>query len=234
MKHGVPQGFILEPLLFLVYINDLPLQINSFAEPVLFADDTSVIVSNRNLIDFSASANLVLARLIEWFSANMLVSNLEKTNIMEFITINLSYCALTIGHKEKYIDAAVHLRFLGIQIGSHLNWKNHVDQIIPKLSAACCMVRQMFYICNNDTLTSMYFAYFHSIVLSYGIIFWGNSSNSRKIFTLQKRIIRIMVGAHPRTSCRTLFKRLEILEVPSQYMYSLTSFWYWKSGKISD
>jgi GTP-sensing pleiotropic transcriptional regulator CodY len=60
--------------------------------------------------------------------------------------------------------------------------------------------------------------------VSYGIIFWGNSSISRKIFTLQKRIIRIIVGAQHRTSCRKLFKKLEILTVPSQYIYSLMSF----------
>jgi len=115
------------------------------------------------------------------------------------------------------------LKFLGIQIDNHLNWKNHIDQIIPKLSAARYMVRQIYYICNNDILRSIYFAYFHSIA-SYGIIWGGNSSNSKKIFTLQKRIIRIMVGAHPRTSCRRLFKNLEILTAPSQYIYSLMSF----------
>ena len=61
-------------------------------------------------------------------------------------------------------------------------------------------------------------------IASYGIIFWVNSSNSKRIFTLQKRIIRIMVGAQPRTSCRRLFKKLEILTDPGQYIYSLTSF----------
>jgi hypothetical protein len=129
---------------------------------------------------------------------NRLVLNLEKTNILKFVTNNLPYCALTIGHKDKYIEEAVHLKFLGIQIDNHLNWKDHIDQIIPKLSAACYMVRQMYYICNNNTLRSIYFAYFHSIA-SYGIILGGNSSYNKKIFTLQKRIVRIMVGAHPRT-----------------------------------
>jgi hypothetical protein len=128
---------------------------------------------------------------------------------------------LTIGHKDKYVEEAVSLKFLGIQLDSHLNWKNHIDQINPKLSAAGYMVRQMYYICNNNTLRSIYFAYFHSIA-SYGIIFWGNSSNSMKIFTLQKRIIRIMVGAYPRTSCRKLFKKLEILTVPKQYTRTYT------------
>jgi hypothetical protein len=153
----------------------------------------------------------------------MLVLNLEKTNITKFVVINLPYCALTTGHKVRYIEEAVNLKFLGIKIDSHLNWKNHIDQIIPKLSAVCYIARQMYYVCDNDTLRSIYFAYFHSIA-RYGIIFWGNSPNNRKIFTLQKRIIKIMVGAHTRTSCRKLLKKLEILTLPSQYIYSLMSF----------
>ena len=102
MKYGVPQGSILGPLLFLVYINDLSLRINSLAEPILFADDTSVIFSNRNFIEFSTTANLVLARMIEWFSANKLVLNMEKANILKFVTNNLPYCELSIGQKDKY------------------------------------------------------------------------------------------------------------------------------------
>jgi IS1 family transposase len=73
------------------------------------------------------------------------------------------------------------------------------------------------------TLSSQFTSLIFTIV-KYGIMFWGNSFNSRKIFTLQKKIIRIMVGAHPRTSCRRLFKNLEILPVPSQYIYSLMNF----------
>ena len=93
------------------------------------------------------------------------------------------------------------------------------------------MVSQMYHICNNDTLRLIYFVYFHSVV-SYGIILWGNSSYSRKIVTLQKKIIRIMVGAHRINSCRKLFKKLEILTVPSQYIYSLMSFLYGNQDKF--
>jgi hypothetical protein len=161
--------------------------------------------------------------MIAWFSANKLVLNLDKTNVMKFVTINPPYCALTITYKDKCIQEAVNLKFLGIQIDNHLTWRNHIDQIIPKLSVACYMVRQMYHISNNDTLRSIYFPYFHSIA-SYGIILWGNSSYSRKIFTLQKRIIRIMMGAHPRTSCTQLVKKLEILTIPRQYIYIIVEF----------
>lgn len=91
-------------LLFLIYINDLPLRKNSLAETILFADDTNVIISNRNFIDFSTSANLVSAHMIEWCSANMLVLNLEKMNVMKFVTRNLPYCAIIIGYKDECIE----------------------------------------------------------------------------------------------------------------------------------
>jgi hypothetical protein len=88
LRHGVPQESILGPILFLFFINDLPLRTNSLAESILFADDTSVVISNRNFIEFSTTANIVLAGIIEWFSANRLDLNLEKTNIMKFVTKN--------------------------------------------------------------------------------------------------------------------------------------------------
>jgi hypothetical protein len=79
VKHEDPQGSILGLLLFLVHINDLPLRINSLAKPILFADDTSVIISNRNFIVFFNSRPS--SSTYDWFSANKLVLNLEKKQI---------------------------------------------------------------------------------------------------------------------------------------------------------
>jgi hypothetical protein len=129
--------------LFLVYINDVPPRINSLAEPILFADDTSVIITNGNFKDFSATSNLVLSHIIEWFAANKLILNLEKTNVMKFVTKNLPHCALTIGYKDKYIEEIVNTKFLGLHLDNHLNWNNNIDQIIPQISAACHAVRQI-------------------------------------------------------------------------------------------
>jgi hypothetical protein len=61
--------------------------------------------------------------------------NLDKTNIIKFTTINLPQCPLSIGYNDKYIEVSVHTKFLGLHIDSHLNWKTHIDQLIPKLSA---------------------------------------------------------------------------------------------------
>jgi hypothetical protein len=81
----------------------------------------------------------------------------------------------------------------------------------------------MSHVSNTVTLKAMYFAYFHSI-MKYGIIFWGNSSSSKNIFTLQKKVIRIIAGVKPRHSCGNLFKRLEILPLPCEYIFSLMNF----------
>jgi hypothetical protein len=125
---------------------------------------------------------------------------------MKFVMNNSPHCALTIGYKDKYIEETVNTKFLSLQLDNHVNWKNHIDQMIPKLSGVWYAVRLLFHISNINTLKSIYFTYFHSII-KYRTIFWGNSSNSRKIFTLQKKIVRIMVGACPRTPCRNLSKK---------------------------
>jgi hypothetical protein len=74
-----------------------------------------------------------------------------------------------------------------------------------------------------DTMKLIYFAYFHNL-MKYRIIFWGNSSDSKMVFTLEKKTVRIIVGTKPQTPCRDLFKKLKILPLPCKYMFSLLNF----------
>jgi hypothetical protein len=76
---------------------------------------------------------------------------------------NSPHCAMTIGYKDKYIEETVYSKFLGLHLDNHLNWKDHIDQIIPKLRGVCYTVRWMFHISNINILKSIYFAYSHSI-----------------------------------------------------------------------
>jgi len=95
-----------------------------------------------------------------------------------------------------------------------------MEEMTPNLSGACYAIRLMVHISSINTLKSIYYVHFHSII-KYRLIFWGNSSNIGKSFTLQKKTLRIMAGSQPGTSCGSLFKQLEILPAPYQYILSL-------------
>ena len=158
--------------------------------------------------------------MIKFLAANKIVLNLDKAYIMKYITKNCSHSASHFGYKEKYIEETVSTKFLCLQIGNHINWKNYFEQMIPKLRGACYAIRSVVHVSNINTYKSIYSAYFLSVI-KYEIIFWGSSSNSGKIFTLHEKTVRIMAGAQPRTPCRGLFRQLDILPVSCQYMLSL-------------
>jgi hypothetical protein len=98
-----------------------------------------------------------------------------------------------------------------------LSWKDHINHLVVKLSAASYSIRTLSAVMTQDSLRMIYFAYIHSII-SYGIIFWGNSIHSNLIFKTQKRVVRIIMKACP------LFRKLKILPLYSQYIYSVLIF----------
>jgi len=116
-------------------------------------------------------SNLVLSHTIKQFAANNLGLHLDKMNTMKFIRKNSSHSALHIGYKYEYTEETLNTTLLGIQTDNHINCKNQTEQMIPKLSAACYAIRLMVCNSNINTLKSIYYAYFNSII-KYGILFW--------------------------------------------------------------
>jgi hypothetical protein len=100
IRHSVPQGSILDLLLFLLYINDLPKIVNDNAE-VLYVDDTSIIITSLNRTNFTNSANKILQNINKWFTTNLLSLNADKTQYMQFVTKTSSLIDLHVMHKNK-------------------------------------------------------------------------------------------------------------------------------------
>jgi hypothetical protein len=223
VKHGVPQGSVLGPLMFLIYINDFPKTINKVATAVIFADDTSIIIKNNNKIDFKNALQQTIIEMSNWFRSNLLTLNYDKTHFLQFLTTNRNEMQQQTVTSNLQITNINSTRFLGLKIDSTLTWRDHVIELTPKLNKACYVIRTLMFLRSPDILRMVYFSYFHSLV-SYGIIFWGNSHSSINIFRIQKRIIRIMTNSNKHDTCRPLFKQLRILPLPSQYIFSLLLF----------
>ena len=203
---GVPQGSVLGPFLFLVYVNDLYCNVPAFS--VLYADDTTFLCSNR---DFSVAQELLQISVNEskqWFSSNELVVNEDKT---EFIYFSLSDRSLN--------DDASHVKLLGIYLDDNLSWETHISYVIKRLSRVIFLMRKLKTCVSTEVLITVYYGLFHSVIM-YGLRLWGYAPQSSKIFIWQKKALRIIDGLAPRESCKPSFYNHQILTLPSMYILS--------------
>jgi hypothetical protein len=143
----------------------------------------------------------------KWFQSNLLSLNYEKTLCIKFRTKNSIQNDNKIMYGNNIISNISHTKFLGLTLYSTSSWSKNIEGLINKLSSVCYMLRSVKPYMSQVSLMMIYYALFHS-AMSYGIIFWGNSPHSQKIFRLQKRAIRIITGSRSRVSCRNLFKQL--------------------------
>ena len=200
VKHGVPQGSVLGPVLFIIYTNDLPASINdNNINVVLYADDTTILKSSSTMYD-------ALSKAENWFKANNLTLNKDKTQQVKF-TLD-----------KTTINNVKNIKFLGIYLSSSLNWSFHVQWVCDKLSRMVFAIRQIAEVASAEAAIAAYYGMFHS-VMSYGIILWGNSPHACKIFILQKKVIRIICKVKHNEHCSPLFIKLGIMSLPSLYMY---------------
>jgi hypothetical protein len=104
-----------------------------------------------------------------------------------------------------------------------LSWGFHIDEIIPKLNKASYVIRSVKPFISLEVLRTIYFSLVHSII-TYGLIFWGTSAYSQVIFKIQKRIVRVIMNSNSKDSCCDLFKKLCILPLNAQYIFSILLF----------
>ena len=178
---GVPQGSILGPLLFIICVNEL-CNVSKILEPIMFADDTNLFFSHKNIKDLFQAVNSELGKVFQWFNANKLSLNKYKTKYTFFHkarekdNIPLKLPALFINDKE--IERVTSIKFLGVLFDEHLSWKDHITVIENKISKNLGLLYRAKRVLDSDTLKRLYFSFFHSYV-NYGNIAWASTTKAK-------------------------------------------------------
>ena len=213
--HGVPQGSVLGPLLFLIYINDLHTVIKS--KVYHFADDTNLLNINSSPRKLHKHLNDDLKILYNWLLANKISLNCDKTEIIFFHKQGEKIPNIKIKMNGHRIYPSKSIKYLGIYIDETLNGSYHFKNIQTKLKRANGMLCKARHYVDAKNLKSLYYAIFSSHLV-YGCQIWGQTINihNKRIFKLQNRAMRIISFSNYNADSNPLYASHKILKLSDQ------------------
>ena len=213
MKYGVPQGSVLGPLLFLIYINDLHLAVKHSVTHH-FADDTNFLYISKSLKKIQKYMNFDLKYVCNWLKANKISLNASKTEMIIFRDPRRKIdFDLKIKIDGKKVTASKFVKYLGLYIDRYLSWQQQEQDMRSRLSRAAGMLCKIRHYVDFDTLKLVYYGIFSSILM-YGSLIWGQYSRIvNRLQTIQNKAIRYMNFKPKRTSATPLFKKTGILKL---------------------
>ena len=221
----MPQGSILGPLLFLIYINDVA---NLF-QTIMYADDITLVANLstfciNNWLNIDININNELALQSNWLKLNRLSQNWRKTKLMMFHTPQKVVPRLILKMNNIELEPTTDFNFLGIIINKHLSWKSHINKISINIARTTGIIRNLNQVLPCGVLLTIY----NSLILphlNYGILAWGYDTT--RIFRLQKNSLRAISSAKYIAHTDPLFKSLALLKVEHIHkIQQLLKFFY--------
>ena len=193
VTHRAPQGSCLGPLLFLLFCNDLHLNL-TYLSCIQFADDTTLYYTHKNQRVLRACIEHDLSKLYDWFGANSLTLNINKTNLLLFDYRKYDKTEFSILVNGTTLNPVKSAKFLGVILDDKLMWKEHVKQLKVKLKRSLGMIHRGKNLLNCHGLKMLYYAQFYSH-LSYCIVIWGSmitSENKQKLKIMQNNCVKLL------------------------------------------
>ena len=214
VKCAVPQGSVLDPLLFIIYINDLPNALKH-CKCIMFADDSTLYTSFSSMTELSNDTNTDLAFLAEWFRANKLSLNINKSMYIIFTNRRIDlYPDINISTQE--IEHVKSTKFLGLTIDDQISWREHIETCKTKLSSTLYILREVKNYVTHHCLKSLYDTMFYPY-LTYGVLLWGFAcqTHMKKKLKSCKKVRIVVKEAYSHTD--SLFSRFNILKLVDIY-----------------
>lgn len=231
VEYGVPQGTVLGPVLFILYINSL-FDLQTSGSTISYADDTALFYTGPNWDELKTKVERDLEKIKNYFDSKYLTLNLAKTTYLPFYLHDRAAPTFhqLVASEQLKISPVTDVKYLGIKIDAKLKWDTHVNYVLKKLRKLVYRFKCLRDVLDINQLKILY----HSLIeshLNYGILGWGGvlDCHLRKLDTLQKRLLKIIFKKEITYSSDVLFKEVKVMDTRMLYFYQCVLY-QWSSG----
>ena len=221
---SVPQGSVLGPLLFLIYVNEIP-NLSQYFVPTMFADDCTLSFTSNSVDVLISECNSDLATFKAWSDANRLTINIDKTNCLFISNVASSAPTGSILLNNHELDFVPESRFLGVLIDQNLRFDKHINYVCGKISKCIGILFRIRPLLPEACLRNLYFSLIHPYILYCLPVFGASySTHLEPLRILQKRAVRLISNAAFLDHTDPLFFNNKILKLDDQYKLSIGCF----------